>query len=95
MFRSVLIVAAATGALMLSTAALAQKPDLGTAAEAKAMLERAVAELKIDEAAAIAKFNSGEAGFKDRDLYVFCFDMTTLKFTAAIKALLITHHAKP
>ncbi|MGH8591778.1 MAG: hypothetical protein ACREXX_21420 [Gammaproteobacteria bacterium] len=44
----------------------------GTAAEARAMLERAVAELGKDRAAALGKFNKGEGGFKDRDLYVFC-----------------------
>jgi signal transduction histidine kinase len=46
--------------------------DYGTAAEARAMLEKAVAELKKDKAGALAKFNSGEGGFKDRDLYPFC-----------------------
>ena len=44
--------------------------------------EKAVAELKSNEAAALAKFSKGEAGFKDRDLYVFCFDMTTAKMSA-------------
>jgi len=44
----------------------------GTAAEAKAMLEKAVAEVKKDKGAALAKFNKGEGGFKDRDLYPFC-----------------------
>lgn len=46
--------------------------ELGTAKEAKAMLDRAVVELKKDKAAALAKFNKGETGFKDRDLYPFC-----------------------
>ena len=31
---------------------------------------------------ALAKFNKGEGGFKDRDLYVFCFDVNNSKFTA-------------
>jgi signal transduction histidine kinase len=56
--------------------------QFGTAAEAKAMLERAVTELKADQAKALAKFNAGSDGFKDRDLYVFCFDMASGKFTA-------------
>src|ERR1700680_1705348 len=64
----------------LSTAALAQ--GTGTAAEAKALLEKAVAELKTNEAAALAKFNKTDGGFRDRDLYVFCYDMNTSKFTA-------------
>ena len=60
----------------LATAALqwhvAVAGDFGTAKEAKAMLERAVVEMKKDSPAAIAKFNKGEDGFRDRDLYVFC-----------------------
>ncbi len=44
----------------------------GTAAEAKVMLEKAVAEVKKDKAAALSKFTKGEGGFKDRDLYPFC-----------------------
>ncbi len=60
----------------------AQAQSFGTAAEAKAMLERAVVALKAGEAAAIDKFKSGADGFKDRDLYVFSWDMTTGKFTA-------------
>jgi signal transduction histidine kinase len=46
----------------------------GTAAEAKAMLARAVAAIKADEAAALSAFTAGAEGFRDRDLYVFCGD---------------------
>jgi len=46
--------------------------EFGTAAEAKAMLDRAVVELKKDKKAALAKFNKSDGGFKDRDLYTFC-----------------------
>jgi signal transduction histidine kinase len=60
---------------------LAQGP-FGTAAEAKAMLEKAAAELKANEAAALAKFNKPDGGFRDRDLYVFCYEMPSGKFTA-------------
>src|SRR5918911_661940 len=56
--------------LLLSGAVLAA--EYGTAAEAKAMLERAVAAVKSDKAAALQKFTKGEDGFKDRDLYPFC-----------------------
>lgn len=51
--------------------------EFGTAEEAKALLERAIAEVKSDETTALAKFGSGEDGFRDRDLYVFCFDAET------------------
>ncbi len=44
----------------------------GTAEEAKAMLERAVAAIKANKADALAKFTKGEGGFKDRDLYPYC-----------------------
>ena len=56
--------------------------DTGTADEAKAMLESAVAAIKEDEAAALAAFTAGDEGFKDRDLYVFCGDVADGTMTA-------------
>src|SRR5205823_5783936 len=50
--------------------------------EAKAMLEKAVAALKDDKAKALAMFNKGEGGFKDRDLYVFCANASDGVMTA-------------
>ncbi|MCZ6638102.1 MAG: hypothetical protein O7C66_07915, partial [Alphaproteobacteria bacterium] len=44
----------------------------GTAAEAKAMLKRAVAAMKADKWKALESFTAGTHGFKDRDLFVFC-----------------------
>ncbi len=44
----------------------------GTEAEATALLDRAIVEVKADAEAAIAKFNDPKGGFRDRDLYVFC-----------------------
>jgi signal transduction histidine kinase len=46
--------------------------EFGTPAEAKAMLEKAVAEVKKDKAQALSMFTKGEGGFKDRDLYPYC-----------------------
>ena len=46
--------------------------DLGSAEEARALLDRAVAAMKQDKDAAIARFNRADGGFRDRDLYVFC-----------------------
>ena len=57
---------------VLSTTASVWAADFGTAEEAKAMLEKAVAAVKEDKAKALDMFNKGEGGFKDRDLYVFC-----------------------
>jgi signal transduction histidine kinase len=53
-------------------AASAWAADYGTSAEAKAMLEKAVAAVKANPSAALAQFAKGEGGFKDRDLYPFC-----------------------
>ena len=54
----------------------------GTADEAKAMLERAVAAVKESKAKALDMFNKGEGGFKDRDLYVFCANASDGMLTA-------------
>src|SRR5262245_65901340 len=62
--------------LILSTAASAAAAEFGTAEEAKAMLERAVAAVKEDKAKALDMINKGEGGFKDRDLYVSCANAT-------------------
>jgi hypothetical protein len=65
-------------AVTFSTAALAE----GTAAEAKVMLEKAVAAVKADKAKALDMFNKGEGGFLDRDLYVFCSNISDGRLVA-------------
>ena len=76
MFRSFIIAAASAAVLTFSTTAFAQKPDHGTADEAKAMLMKAVAALKADKQKTLDLINEGEGGgFFDRDLYVFCADV--------------------
>jgi signal transduction histidine kinase len=72
----------AAAALMLSTVAVAQSGQSGTSAEAKAMLDKAVAAVKADKAKALDMFNKGEGGFKDRDLYVFCLNASDGVLTA-------------
>lgn len=67
---------------LVAGAALAQAADFGSAAEAKAMLEKAVAAVKADKAKALAAFNAGTDGFKDRDLYPFCANASDGIFTA-------------
>ena len=62
--------------LVLSTTASVWAAEFGTAEEAKAMLERAVAAVKEDKAKALEMFNKGEGGFKDRDLYVWCANVS-------------------
>ena len=71
MVRKFGIAAVLAAVIALSPAAFAQQTR-GTAAEAKAMLIKAIAAVKADQAKALDMFNKGEGGFRDRDLYVFC-----------------------
>jgi signal transduction histidine kinase len=71
MIKKSLSVFAAMATVALVTVAIAQG-QFGSAAEAKAMLEKAVTAVKADKAKALAAFQAGTDGFKDRDLYVFC-----------------------
>lgn len=73
MLRKLMLGAFASAALMVSATVVAQAQ--GTAAEAKAMLEKAVVAVKADKAKALAAFLAGTDGFKDRDLYPFCFNI--------------------
>jgi hypothetical protein len=77
-----IIGAAAVVALALHTPTLSAQASYGTEAQARAMLNRAVAAMKQNETQALAMFNKGEKGFKDRDLYVFCADASTGVLTA-------------
>jgi hypothetical protein len=69
MLRNIAFVVAFAVIQALSTAASVAAADFGTAEEAKAMLERAVAAVKEDKTKALDMFNKGEGGFKDLDLY--------------------------
>jgi hypothetical protein len=71
MVRRFVIAAVSAAAVALSPAALGQQTG-GTAAEAKALLMKALAAVKADKTKALDMFNKGEGGFRDRDLYVFC-----------------------
>jgi hypothetical protein len=66
--------------LIISPVAFAQQT--GPADEAKAMLIKAVAAVKADKAKALDMFNKGEGGFLDRDLYVFCENVSDGKAVA-------------
>ena len=46
------------------------------------MLEKAVAAVKADKAKALEMFNKGDGGFRDRDLYVFCSNISDGKLVA-------------
>ena len=73
-----------SAALMLFWPAITtQAAEFGTAEEAKAILARAVSAVKEDEGKALAMFNHGQSGFKDRDLYVLCANVSDGIITAS------------
>ena len=82
-FRSA---ASAIAAVICLIAVIPLSPGLAqyfvTAGEAKAMLYKAIAALKEDEAAALEAFSDGGHGFVDRELYIICFNTKTGKITA-------------
>jgi hypothetical protein len=80
-----LFVAALAALALLSGASSAQQS--GTAAEARAMFDRAVAALKTT---ALSEFNDkNNKQYHDRDLYVFCLNMSDGKITASANQALI------
>ena len=82
MFRKTLLAAAALAATAALVPARAQQGQFGNAAEARAMLDKAVAAVRADKTKALAAFNAGSDGFKDRDLYPFCANASDGVFTA-------------
>jgi hypothetical protein len=68
--RALVIRYAAVLALVFPVSVLPAQASYGTEAQAKAMLNRAVVAMKQNKEKALAMFNKGEGGFKDRDLYV-------------------------
>ena len=83
MLRSFTIALASAAVLAFAGPVHAQKAQYGTAAEARAMLDKALAAVKADKAKAIEMFNKGEGGFKDRDLQPFCFNVSDGKIVAS------------
>jgi hypothetical protein len=80
MVRTFTIAATSAVAFMLSAAAFAQQG--GTAQEARAMLDKAVAVVKADKAKALDDFTNRQGGFADRDLYVFCANVADAELVA-------------
>ena len=66
----------------LNALASASAGEFATPEEARAMLKRAITEAKANELSAIERFNHNDVPFRDRDLFVFCFNSDGGKFTA-------------
>jgi hypothetical protein len=77
------VVASGMAVVVLWSAAAIAAPQLGTADEARAMLDRAISALKTNEDTALSQFNDpSNKQFRDHDLYVFCYNMSDGKITA-------------
>jgi hypothetical protein len=69
--------------MLLWTVASVSAQQLGTEEQARAMLDRAISALKSNEATALSEFNDPNyKQFHERDLYVFCYDVSDGKITA-------------
>lgn len=60
----------------------AAQSEYGTSQQARAMLQRAVAAMKAGKRKAIEQFNANAAPFRDRDLFVLCFNRDSGTITA-------------
>ncbi len=69
-------VAVALPFMLLTVGGMVNAADRGTAVEAKALLDKAVAAVKADEAKALAAFTADakakDGDFYNKDLYVYC-----------------------
>jgi signal transduction histidine kinase len=75
--RTLTLASAMAGLILLCSAASAGAQQLGTAQEARAMLDRALVALKADQTNALNEFNDkSNKQFHENDLYVFCFSAT-------------------
>ena len=77
------MIAATSSIAVFAVSATAFAQQYGTRDEARAMLMKAVAAVKADKAKALDMFNKGEGGFLDRDLYVFCGNISDGKAVAS------------
>ncbi len=88
--RRTLCVVQLVAVALLSSSGLVLAQQSGTAAEAKAMFDRALVALRANEVTAISDFNDkNNHQFHDRDLYVFCYNLSDGKFTAHPNPLLM------
>jgi hypothetical protein len=67
------ILVAAVLSLLASATSLA---DAGDGDKASAMLARVAVAVQADQVSAIQKFNAGADGFRDGNIYPFCFRLT-------------------
>jgi hypothetical protein len=86
---------ACAGVVLAWSVASFAEPQLASPADGKAMIERAIAALKANEAAALKAFNDEKnKEFRDRDLYVYCFSLPDGNITAYQSPVMIGTNIK-
>ncbi len=82
MFRALIFGVVSTATVAFAFGNVFAQAQSGARAEAKAMEERVITELKANASAALDKFNKRDGEFRQGNLYVFCFNVETGVFTA-------------
>ncbi len=72
----------------------ADAPAMGTEDEAKAMSEKAAAEVDKNGEKAFETFSKADGGFQDKDLYVFCMDLDGKMLSHAKKPEMVGKNLK-
>ena len=86
---------ACAGVVLARSVASFAEPQLASPADGRAMLERAIAALRANEAAALKAFNDEKnKEFRDRDLYVYCFSLPDGNITAYQSPVMIGTNVK-
>ena len=87
--------AACAGLVVAWTVAAFAEIQLASPVDGRAMLERAIAALKANEASALKAFNDEKNNdFRDRDLYVYCFSLPDGNITAYQSPVMIGSNVK-
>src|SRR6201987_6297568 len=93
--KAITLASACAALFLASSTASFSEPQLASAGDGKAMLERPIAALKANEAAALKAFNDEKnKDFRDRDLYVYCFSLPDGNFTAYQSPVMIGTNVK-
>ena len=84
------LASACAGVVLAWSAASFAEQQLASPADGRAMLERVIAALKANEAAALKAFNDE----KNKDLYMYCFSLPDGNFTAYQSPVMIGTNVK-
>ena len=95
MVKTSTLAVACAGLVVVWTVASFAEIQLASPADGRAMLDRAIAALKADQASALKAFNDEKnKDFRDRDLYIYCFSLPDGNITAYQSLVMIGTNVK-